>query len=226
MAAGIYVHIPFCLRKCFYCDFFSRPVDNFELRREYTRALIYEIAFYGEKYGKNLKADTIFFGGGTPSLMEPKFIDSIIDALKKNFSISKQCEITMECNPATLTEDKLNGYKAAGVNRLSIGAQSFSDKILEGLGRLHKAADIEENFRLARKAGFENINLDLMFAVPGLITREWRRTVKKALNLRPEHLSFYSLEIAEGTVFDRMISDGVLRETPAVSYTHLTLPTT
>ena len=214
MAAGIYVHRPFCLRKCFYCDFFSRPVDNFELRREYTRALIYEIAFYGEKYGKNLKADTIFFGGGTPSLMEPKFIDSIIDALKKNFSISKQCEITMECNPATLTEDKLSGYKAAGVNRLSIGAQSFSDKILEGLGRLHKAADIEENFRLARKAGFENINLDLMFAVPGLITREWRRTVKKALNLRPEHLSFYSLEIAEGTVFDRMISDGVLRETP------------
>ena len=108
MAAGIYVHIPFCLRKCFYCDFFSRPVGNFEMRREYTRALIYEIAFYGEKYGKNLKADTIFFGGGTPSLMEPKFIDSIIDALKKNFSISKQCEITMECNPATLTQDKLN----------------------------------------------------------------------------------------------------------------------
>ena len=107
MAAGIYVHIPFCLRKCVYCDFFSRPVDNFELRREYTRALIYEIAFYGEKYGKNLKADTIFFGGGTPSLMEPKFIDSIIDALKKNFIISKQCEITMAVSYTHLTLRRL-----------------------------------------------------------------------------------------------------------------------
>ena len=214
MAAGIYVHIPFCLKKCFYCDFFSMPVDSLSLRREYTRALLYEIAFYGEKYGKNLTVDSIFFGGGTPSLMEPGFIDSIIKALKKSFDVEERCEITMECNPATLTEDKLRGYKTAGVNRLSIGAQSFDDDILANLGRLHRSADIVENFETARQVGFDNINLDLMFAVPGLVTKEWRRTVKKALSLKPEHLSFYSLEIAEGTVFDRMISDGKLKETP------------
>lgn len=214
MAAGIYIHIPFCIRKCFYCDFFSLPGDNYKLRREYTRALIYEIAFYGKRYGKNLKADTVFFGGGTPSLMEPGLISKITEALKKNFDIASDAEITMECNPATLTPEKLDGYRRAGINRLSIGAQSFNDDVLQNLGRIHKAEDIEKTFDLARQSGFCNINMDLMFAVPGLTLKEWRKTIKHALRLKPEHISFYSLEISEDTVFGHMVSEGRMKETP------------
>ena len=214
MAAGIYIHIPFCIKKCFYCDFFSLPGDDYKLRREYTRALIYEITFYGERYGKNLKADTVFFGGGTPSLMEPGFISKIMEALNKNFDIASDAEITMECNPATLTPEKLKGYRAAGVNRLSIGAQSFNDEVLQKLGRIHKAEDIEKTFDLARQAGFDNMNMDLMFAVPGLTLKEWRKTIKQALGMKPEHISFYSLEISEETVFGHMVSEGKMKETP------------
>jgi len=161
MAAGIYIHIPFCLRKCYYCDFFSEAIDDEALRREYTTALLQEIAFYGKKYGKEFKADSIFFGGGTPSLMEAELIERIISALKKNFDIAEDSEISMECNPATMSKEKLKGYRKAGVNRLSIGAQSFKDEILEGIGRLHNSQDIKETVKTARRAGFKNINIKL-----------------------------------------------------------------
>lgn len=213
--AGIYVHIPFCLRKCHYCDFFSIAADEPHMRKGYTRALLKEIGFYGQKYGKEFKADSIFFGGGTPSLMEPEFMEKILKALKRNFFIAQNSEITVECNPATLTEEKLLEYRRLGVNRLSIGAQSFDDEILRGLGRVHKAGDITETFELARSCGFDNISLDLMFAVPGQNMANWRASVKKALKLNPEHISFYSLEIAEGTVFGRMLEAGQLKETAA-----------
>ena len=214
MAAGIYIHIPFCIRKCFYCDFYSKPIDDRDMRKEYTRALLQEISFYGKKYGKNFKADSIFFGGGTPSLMEDDLIHKIIDALKKSFDIAEDCEITMECNPATMTLEKLEGYKRAGVNRLSIGAQSFKDELLEKLGRIHKGDDVRSTIRLARKAGFRNISLDLMFAIPGLEPITWRKTVRAAVGTKATHISFYSLEIAEGTEFGRLYKTGMLKETP------------
>lgn len=214
MAAGIYVHIPFCLQKCFYCDFFSKPEDSDTLREEYTKALLAEIAFYGVKYEKKLKADAIFFGGGTPSLMEPRLISAIIEGIKKNFDISADAEISLECNPATASEENLRHYRECGVNRLSIGAQSFDPEILKGLGRLHGVDDIKETVSWARRAGFDNINLDLMFAVPGQNLAKWEKTIEEALKLEPEHFSFYSLEIAENTVFDKMLKDGSLKETP------------
>ena len=213
MAAGIYIHIPFCLRKCYYCDFFSKAVDDKDLRKQYAMALVQEINFYGKKYGKSFSADSIFFGGGTPTLMEPKLIKSIITALKKNFDIAEDAEISMECNPATVDGKKLLGYKKAGVNRLSIGAQSFDDTVLEKIGRIHKAKDIRRTVKMAQRYGFDNINIDLMFAVPGLGTIAWRKTVKEAIELNVQHISFYSLEIAEGTVFGEQFEKGRLKET-------------
>ena len=213
MAAGIYIHIPFCLRKCYYCDFFSKAVDDRDLRRQYARAVVQEINFYGKKYGKSFSADSIFFGGGTPTLMEPSLIKSIITALKKNFDIAEDADISMECNPATVDRKKLLGYKKAGVNRLSIGAQSFDDTVLEKIGRIHKAKDVKKTVKLAQRAGFNNINIDLMFAVPGLGTIAWRKTVNEAIKLKVQHISFYSLEIAEGTVFGEEFKKGRLKET-------------
>lgn len=213
--AGIYIHIPFCIKKCYYCDFFSIPLDVDYVRKGYTRALLKEIGFYGAKYGKNFVADTIFFGGGTPSLMEPELIEKILRSLKRNFFIAQDSEITMECNPATVTAEKLAAYRKIGVNRLSIGAQSFDDTVLEKLGRVHKADDIIKTVEMARKAGFDNISLDLMFAVPGQDMDKWLDSMKKALELRPEHLSFYSLEISDGTVFGDLFKTGKLQETSA-----------
>ncbi len=172
-----------------------------------------EIEFYGGKY-KKMPVDSIFFGGGTPSLMEPRHIADIIEALKQAFDVAAGSEISMECNPKTLNADNLAGFKAAGVNRLSIGVQSFDDEILKGLGRVHKAGDAIETIKLARKAGFDNINIDLMFAVPRQNMDKWLATVKQALELKPEHISFYSLEIAEGTPFDKMVENGEMKETP------------
>ncbi len=267
---GIYIHIPFCLKKCYYCDFYSVPIgetdrskkcddDNSvqydavgcvgcnscaaenkeDLRARYTRALLAEIKFYAKKYGKasfrasgescaaavsaaagaetetkTFVVDSIFFGGGTPSLMSPQQIADIVEALRQSFEVAPDSEISMECNPKTLNAENLAGFKAAGVNRLSIGVQSFDDEILEGLGRVHRAGDAVETVKLAREAGFENINIDLMFAVPKQNMDKWLTTVETALSLKPEHISFYSLEIAEGTPFDRMVEAGEIKETP------------
>lgn len=213
MAGGIYIHIPFCLRKCYYCDFYSKPIDDSALRKDYARALTCEISFYGAKLGKDFEVDSVFFGGGTPSLMEPELIKMILDSVRADFTLAEDAEITMECNPATLNAEKLTGYRKAGVNRLSIGAQSFDDEILTNLGRLHRSSDVEETVTLARKAGFDNINIDLMFAVPGQTVSIWEDTLKKAIGLNPEHISFYSLEIAEGTPFDTMLREGTIKET-------------
>lgn len=219
--AGIYIHIPFCLRKCFYCDFFSVPTDDPAVRKSYADALIKEIEFYGVKYGKaaggGMKIDSLFFGGGTPSLMEPELIASVLEAVRENFDVTADCEISAECNPATLSASKLAGYKAAGINRLSIGAQSFDDEILQNLGRVHRASDIGRTVTMAREAGFDNLSLDLMFAVPGQDMAKWKKSLARALELKPQHLSFYSLEIAENTVFGRMFERGELKETPVES---------
>lgn len=212
MAAGIYIHIPFCIRKCHYCDFFSIACDDPEIRKSYSMALLQEISYYGKCYGKDFVADSIFFGGGTPSLMEPELINNIISALKKNFTITEDVEVTMECNPATLTPEKLAGYKDAGVNRLSIGVQSLNDEVLEELGRLHTSEDVVKTFKMARKAKFDNISLDLMFSVPKQGIRDWRSVVKRTAGLKPEHMSIYSLEIAENTEFGRRLKNHEMEE--------------
>lgn len=221
-AGGIYLHIPFCERKCHYCAFLSGKSTEAE-REQYVRALIREIetrTFHLR--GKNgedahfpsVLMDTVFFGGGTPSLLTPEQIGRILAVLRTHFSITSDAEITMEANPGTLTREKLEGYRAAGVNRLSMGVQSMDDERLRFLGRIHTAADVIREYREARESGFENINLDLIFAVPGMTLADAEEDVRRILDLEPEHVSFYSLQLEEGTDFFRAFEAGRLREVP------------
>lgn len=212
---GIYAHIPFCLQKCGYCDFYSIAAgENQEMIKAFAEAMTAELRHRTENQGR-IPADTVFLGGGTPSLLAPDEVQKILNCIFNTFDVKTGAEISMECNPATVTVDKLKAYRTMGVNRLSIGVQSFDDGILRNLGRIHCSRDGVEAVEMARKAGFDNINLDLMFAVPGLDMDTWKETVGTALSLEPEHLSFYSLEIEEDTPFGRLYAAGKLQETPA-----------
>lgn len=224
---GIYIHIPFCLRKCPYCDFYSvaeaqQGKSEIEgLKARFVKALCREIESGGRKYGMKARTgearqvDTIYLGGGTPSLLMPHELEEIMDTVRKNFELSGNAEISMECNPATASKDKLEAYRRAGVNRLSIGAQSFDDGVLRTLGRLHNSADTLRTVEEARRAGFNNISLDLMFAIPGQTDEIWENTVRRAVMLNPQHISFYSLEFMEGTPFTDRLEKGEIRETEA-----------
>lgn len=215
----LYIHIPFCVRKCNYCDFLSAPADD-ETRESYVNALINEIRLAGITYGDR-KITSIFVGGGTPSTLSPDQITRIADALKETFdleglmgkpktffrkkAVPPTIEFTVECNPGTLDKDKLKALKKAGVNRLSIGLQSAEEKELKELGRIYTVRDFLNTFEDARMAGFENINVDLMQAVPYQTLGSWRKTLMSVTALRPEHISAYSLQMEEGTPFyDRM----------------------
>ena len=217
---GIYVHIPFCLRKCPYCGFFSRPPESRTEVNDYVRRIIGEIKAAASEYGVlpdgsgPRRADSIFIGGGTPSLLEPEQVSDIISALRAGFLITPDAEISIEANPGTLEQDraKLAGFLAAGINRLSIGVQSFDDRVLRTLGRIHNAGEAERTFRAAREAGFDNINIDLMFGIPGQTAGQWDRTLRKATELDPEHISFYSLQLEEGTPFFEDFEAGRLTE--------------
>ena len=201
---GLYLHIPFCERKCEYCDFLSFPYAESGILKEYTRALMEEIKVQGEAWPYRL-VDTVFIGGGTPSLLSPEDVDSIIRCIKDNFHLSVAPEITMEANPNSVNDEKLKGYRQAGVNRLSLGIQSFDNAILGFLGRLHDKNQALNAYQKAKHAGFSNINLDLMFGIPGQSAKKWRDTVRQAIFLRPQHISLYSLSIEEGTpLFARM----------------------
>ena len=191
---SLYIHIPFCVRKCSYCDFLSG--FDYKYTQDYTAALIREIsAFKTEE-----KVGTIFIGGGTPSSVDVKYIDNILNAAVKNFSLEKDCEISMESNPGTLTDMSLAAYRAMGINRLSMGVQSFDDGILKILGRIHDARTARESILLAKKY-FDNINLDLMFALPSQTERDWQKTLECTAGFEPTHISAYSLIIEEGTPF-------------------------
>ena len=157
----------------------------------------------------------MYFGGGTPSLLTPDGMREIMEAVRKSFDIAENPEISMECNPATASMEKLAAYRSAGINRLSIGAQSFDDGILKTLGRLHNSDDTVRTVEEARKAGFDNISLDLMFAIPGQTEKIWEETLRRAMELKPQHISFYSLEFMEGTPFTRRLEKGIIRETDA-----------
>ena len=207
---GIYIHIPFCVRKCPYCGFLSAPPESEEQTASYVDALVKEIGIAAEAYGRDRLVDTVFIGGGTPSVLSYKQTARILDSLAGAFTLDEKPEITMEANPGTLTEEKLKAYAACGINRLSIGAQSFDDGLLESIGRIHRREDVIAAYEAARKAGFENINLDLMFGLGGQTMEKWEETLREAVFLDPEHISFYSLQIEENTPFYDLYKAGKL----------------
>ena len=207
---GLYVHIPFCARKCLYCDFLSFAHTDASLREAYTRALIAEIRRQGTVYGNRFCVNSVFLGGGTPSLLSAEQLARILTELSRSFPLSRDCETTMEANPGSLSARKLDAALSRGVNRLSIGVQSLSDDLLAALGRIHTRAEFLANYEAARRAGFRNINLDLMFAFPSQTFADWRETLAEAMDLRPEHLSFYSLQPEEGTPMQELLRDGKL----------------
>jgi oxygen-independent coproporphyrinogen-3 oxidase len=190
MALGLYVHIPFCSAICNYCNF-NRGLFDGDLKNQYVAALLQEIA--GKADGAD--ADTIFFGGGTPSLLEPQEVEAIIDTCRNAFAVSGDAEITLEANPETVTPERLAGFRAAGVNRLSFGVQSFRDEELQRLSRLHSAARAHEALDMARAAGFDNVSLDLMMWLPQQTVANWLVSVERLVALSPEHASLYLLEI-------------------------------
>lgn len=195
----LYVHIPFCIKKCQYCDFLSGPSSK-EERREYVTELCRQIRTY-KKLAGDYHVVSIFIGGGTPSILDAEQITGIFEAVRDTFAVDEDAEITIEMNPGTVTEEKLTAYSQAGVNRLSIGLQSAENVELKILGRIHTYEEFLETYRLARKKGFRNINVDLMSAIPGQTIEGWEDTLRKAAGLEPEHISAYSLIIEEGTPF-------------------------
>ena len=215
---SLYLHFPFCERKCRYCDFLSGPAGE-ETREEYVDLLCREIELRaGEITAPSESAaavDSIFIGGGTPSLMTPVQAARVMDTIRGFYPVLSDAEISMEVNPGTVDPEKLRGFKAAGINRLSIGVQSFDDSELRLLGRIHTAAEARETFLAAREAGFDNINLDLMSALPGQNIETWSHTLKEAVSLGPEHISAYSLIIEEGTPLASLLDAGELPDLPS-----------
>ena len=212
---GIYLHIPFCVRKCLYCDFLSMAVTK-EVIDCYVQALCRQIKKEAPAYGA-YRVNTIFLGGGTPSLLSGVQLQQILDVVRANFAVEADAEITMESNPGTLTAEKLTAFRRAGVNRLSIGLQSAEDRLLQALGRIHTWQEFCANFYAAREAGFTNINIDLMSALPGQSCADWMETLQKVAALEPEHISAYSLIIEEGTPFyDRYGEDAESDAYPAL----------
>lgn len=200
-ALGIYIHIPFCISKCVYCDFLSAPADE-QTHTDYVNALIKEIEYKSQLYREELKSftvKTIFFGGGTPSAVNEKHIVNIMEAIRRNFSVCDNAEVTIECNPGTLTEIKAVAYKGCGINRISFGVQAADEKVLKMLGRIHTFEDFKDSMRIARAAGFNNINADIMSALPGQTYEEYIDGLKRILALEPEHISAYSLIVEDNT---------------------------
>ncbi|MCL2050737.1 MAG: radical SAM family heme chaperone HemW [Lachnospiraceae bacterium] len=206
---SIYIHIPFCQSKCFYCDFLSAKATSDQEMTDYVAALIYEIEMEAPKY-RDYEVQTVFFGGGTPSILPGDMIMAILCKLQKAFTFSptKQPEITIEINPGTITGVILSKYKAAGINRLSFGLQSANAKELKRLGRIHNYGEFLSTYKKARELGFQNINIDLIQAIPGQTFRSWKKTLKKAARLKPEHISAYSIIIEPGTIFGDKYADG------------------
>jgi oxygen-independent coproporphyrinogen-3 oxidase len=211
MGFSLYAHIPYCQAKCPYCDFNSHAASAWP-EEEYTRALINEMRHRANEVPfRGNTVSTIFFGGGTPSLFKPASIGTILDAAEKIFGIECDAEITLEANPGTVDEEKLRGFRSAGVNRLSFGAQSFNDATLKFLGRIHNADQTREAARMAHRAGFERLNLDLIFAVPGQTRADVLHDIAEAAALEPDHISAYNLTFEEGTVFFTEMRHGKIR---------------
>jgi oxygen-independent coproporphyrinogen-3 oxidase len=188
---GIYLHFPYCVHKCSYCDFYS--IEKLNSRKLFAETAAKEIKLRTSQRNRKLKADTIFFGGGTPSLLKPEQLANIYTALDENYNLSELKEWTMECNPGTIDSKYLEDYKSFGVNRISFGVQSFNESELKFLERIHDEKQIYKAIDKARNAGFDNISLDLIYAIPGQTQESWNETLQKALSLRTDHISAYSL---------------------------------
>lgn len=206
---GLYIHVPFCLQKCNYCDFISYAYQD-ELAEPYLLALFHEITLLSQKYNHpGLK--TVYLGGGTPTCLTGKDLTRLLAVVKENFPVDvRDAEITCELNPATVSEEDLRLMREAGFNRLSMGVQAFDPDLLRYLGRAHDVKDVRDTYNRARKVGFDNISLDLIFAIPGQSKEMWEDTLHQALALEPEHLSLYNLKIEEGTPFHRDYLEGKL----------------
>ncbi len=202
----LYIHIPFCVRKCAYCDFLSGPSDD-ETIRNYVEALCKEINA-NEEFAKEHVVTTIFLGGGTPSVLSGDQMTYIFDAVKNVFEVAEDAEITTEANPGTVSKEKLDAYRACGINRISFGLQSANNEDLKLLGRIHTYEEFLESYQLARECGFENINVDLISAIPKQTLTTWEESLKKIITLNPEHISAYSLIIEEGTPFAKLYGEG------------------
>lgn len=205
---SLYIHIPFCAQKCLYCDFPSFARKD-HLRKAYIEALNKEIISLREKHN-NLEINTIFIGGGTPSVLEADELECLLKEVAK-LNMAKDIEYSMECNPGNLTEEKLEVMKKYGVNRISMGLQAKQDNFLKGLGRIHNYKTFKENFLLAKKVGFNNINVDLMFGLPNQRLNEWEETLREIISLDPAHISAYSLIIEEGTAFYNLYENDKLK---------------
>ena len=195
---GVYVHIPYCVSKCRYCDFCSFPPSTAPERGAYVSALLREMESY---QGREIAVNTVFIGGGTPSLLEPSELSLIMNRIRDIFRLSPECEITIEANPGTLTEEKLSAYKVLGINRLSMGLQSIHENELKKLGRIHTYSDLTESYEAARRCGFDNINLDLMYGLPSQTPESFSASLDAVASLAPEHISVYGLILEEGTPF-------------------------
>ena len=209
LTAALYIHFPFCLRKCLYCDFNSLAGSTIT-PEAYTDCLIREMELRRGRLTGILSAPTLYFGGGTPSLMEPPLVARLVERGRNLFGLSAEAEVTLEANPGTLTPAKLAGYREAGVNRLSLGVQSFSDSQLALLGRVHTARQALDAFGAARSAGFDNVSIDLIHSLPGETPDAWLRDLRQAVELGPEHISAYGLSVEEGTPFHLLESRGEL----------------
>ncbi|NLX65085.1 MAG: oxygen-independent coproporphyrinogen III oxidase [Clostridiaceae bacterium] len=207
---GLYIHIPFCKQKCYYCDFPSYPgmEDYWE---SYIDALLQELILKAEEF-QTPYVETVFVGGGTPSLIPAAFISKILDTVYIHYNVASDCECTIECNPGTLSEEKLKIYKDSGVNRLSIGLQACQDEILKALGRIHTFEDFLSSVELARKHEFDNINADIIFGIPNQTFEQWQETVARIISLDLDHVSCYSLLIEEDTVYGNMRKKGTIKE--------------
>lgn len=206
MECSLYVHIPFCIKKCHYCDFVSFPGME-DMQEDYVKALLAEMEMYR---GRTLR--TVYIGGGTPTCMDPTFVSRILEGIGLCFDTSRCVEASIEANPGTLSEEMLICLKERGIKRLSIGLQSWDNSELKVLGRVHDREDFVQSYRRARRKGFDNINIDLIFGIPGQTMESWSKTLEAVTDLRPEHISCYSLKIEEGTEFHRMLSEGVIQK--------------
>lgn len=206
----LYIHIPFCIKKCAYCDFLSEPGSE-ETIQSYVDALKKEIMSH-QGTAQNYRVETVFFGGGTPSVLRGEQMREIFAALRETFDIAEDAEISMEANPGTVTAEKLQIYRSVGINRISFGLQSAKDEELKLLGRIHTYDEFLESYMLARQCGFDNINVDLISAIPGQSLESWEETLQKIIELQPEHISAYSLIIEEGTPFAEVYGEGCPRE--------------
>lgn len=206
---ALYVHIPFCDHKCIYCDFYS--LTSLQGVTNYLGALTQEIISYSDIYSKDRVFSSIFFGGGTPSLMDPEYIGDIIRCLKNYYATTDNMEITLETNPGTVGKEKLEKFRKEGINRLSIGIQSFNNEELKFLTRIHDADLAEQTVKNAAEVGFDNISIDLMFNLPGQTRAKWLSNLQKAVELPVKHISAYSLIIEEGTKLNHMVRDGIVK---------------